>query len=255
MTKYIDENTHTKLLQNLENFGVSGRSGEVYLALLPQKEVGISILERETGLHRQIIYNALHDLEEKGLTKHVIFNGRKRFSAQSPSRLQSLVDEKQKLAESLIENLSSLAKPADGQRLEVFQGRSSFITHEMQMLLDAEEGETLSLIAGNWGRFYTLMEGKMDAYEKLRISRGIQILFIGLESQLHVLRAAKQKRPLFEYRIIPGLNNGLMDTSIWKKSISLNFFGDPVIVFQLQNEQVATSQKAFFDSLWNMGVE
>lgn len=255
MSNIIDEKEKTELLQNLKSFGVSGRSGEVYLTLLNQTEAGISLLERETSLHRQLIYNALHDLEEKGLAKHAIFNGRKRFSAQSPRRLQSLVDEKQKLAENLIEKLTALVKPVDGQEFEIFQGRSSYIAHEMQSLLDAEECETLSLIAGNWDKFYAVMEGKIDSYEKLRISRNINIRFIGLESQLPALRAAKKNRPLFEYRVILGLNNGLMDTNIWKKSLSLNFFGDPVVVFQLRNEQVAASQQAFFDSLWGMGRE
>jgi sugar-specific transcriptional regulator TrmB len=255
MTKDIDENEQSVLLESLESFGISGRSGEVYLALLTQKEVGISILERETGLHRQLIYNALYDLEQKGLAKHSIFNGRKRFSAQPPRRLQSLVDEKQRLAQNLIEKLSHLTAPTEGQEFEVFQGSMSFVAHEMQTLLDAEEGETLSLIAGNWERFYSVMGRKIDAYEKLRISRKIHIRLIGPESQLPTLRAAKQKRSFFEYRVIPGLNNGLMDTSIWKKSISLNFFGDPVVIFQLRNKQVAISQQTFFDSLWGMGAE
>lgn len=255
MTKIIDEKENKELLQNLESFGVLGHSGEVYLALLGEKDAGISILERKTGLHRQLIYNALYDLEEKGLAKHTIFNGRKRFSAQPARRLQTLVDEKQKLAENLIEKLSSWALPGQKQEFEVFQGESAFVTHEMQSLLGAEEGETLCVLASNWERFYKIMSFKIDAYEKLRSARNIKLRIIGLESQLSFMRVAKTKRPLFEYRVVPGLKNGLMDTSIWKKSISFNFFGEPPIIFDLKNEEIAQSQKTFFDSLWNMGKE
>lgn len=253
MSKNIDEKEKQDLLRNLESFGVSGRSGEVYLSLLSKKEAGISVLERETGLHRQIIYNALHDLEATGLAKHAVFNGRKRFSAQPPRRLQALVDEKQRLAQELIGNLSALALPGQKQEFEVFQGESAFVAHEMQSLIDAEECETLSILASNWARFYTLMEYKIDAYEKLRVAKKIRLRIIGLDQQKSLMKSAEAKRPLFEYRIVPGLKNGLMDTNIWKSSISFNFFGNPPIIFDLKNEEVAQSQQTFFDSLWVMG--
>ena len=255
MTNIVDEKEKTELLRNLESFGVSGHSGEVYLALLAEREAGISLLERKTNLHRQLIYNALHDLEENGLAKHTIFNGRKRFSAQPARRLQTLVDEKQKLAHNLIGKLSALAIPGQKQEFEVFQGESAFVAHEMQSLLDAEEGETLSVLASNWDRFYTIMHFKVEAYEKLRVARKIKLRVIGLESQIASMRAAKAKRPLFEFRVVPGLKNGLMDTSIWKRSLSFNFFGEPPIIFDLKNEEIARSQQTFFDSLWGMGTE
>jgi sugar-specific transcriptional regulator TrmB len=255
MTNNIDEKEKIELLRNLESFGVLGHSGEVYLALLSEKEVGITLLEQKTGLHRQLIYNALHNLEEKGLAKHIIFNGRKRFSAQPARRLQSLVDEKQKLAHDLIEKLSALARPGQKQEFEVFQGEAAFVAHEMQSLMDAEECEVLSVLASNWERFYAIMSFKIEAYEKLRVAKNIKLRIIGLDSQLAAMRSAKNKRPLFEYRVVPGLKNGLMDTSIWKKSLSFNFFGEPPIIFDLKNEEIARSQQTFFDSLWGMGKE
>lgn len=255
MTNIIDEVYKKSILKDLEGFGLKGHAATVYLALLGVKEVGISALENKTGLHRQLIYNALHVLEGFGLAKHSVVNGRRRFAAHPPRRLQSLVDEKQRLAQNLIERLSALAAPKVAQEFEVFQGESAYVAHEMQMLVDAEEGETLSLIAGNWKRFYSLMDFRMEKYEKLRASKRIGVRLIGPESQQSIFREAKAKRLLFDYRVLPGLDNGLMDTNIWEKSIALNFFGDPVVAFVLKNEEVARSQKVFFESLWKIGRE
>lgn len=253
MSKNYDEKENKVLLKSLESFGVSGHSGVVYLALLMQKDVGISILERETGLHRQLIYHALYDLEEKGLAKHSIFNGRKRFSAQPTRRLQTLVDEKQRLAQELIEKLAAFSAPAQKQEFEVFQGDAAFVAHEMQSLIDAVEGETLSVFASNWGHFYSIMSGKIEEYEKMRVAKNIKLRVIVLEDQAQLMKGARVKRRLFDYRIVPGLKNGLMDTSIWKRSMSFNFFGEPPIIFDLKNEEIARSQQTFFDSLWDMG--
>jgi len=94
---------------------------------------------------------------------------------------------------------------------------------------------------------------KIDEYEKLRVAKNIKLRIIGLEEQSALMRGARIKRRLFEYRVVPGLKNGLMDTSIWKSSLSFNFFGEPPIIFDLKNEEVARSQQTFFDSLWSMG--
>ncbi len=82
MTKYIDEKIESKVLEQLRRLDIPKQAARIYIALLSIGEGGISRLEQETGLHRQIIYNGLAVLEDLGLAKHVITKGRKRFSVQ-----------------------------------------------------------------------------------------------------------------------------------------------------------------------------
>src|SRR3989338_11353117 len=100
-SKIIDQTENKPLIQGLESFGLSEKEAAVYLALLPRRDVGSSKLVLATGLHKQFVYNALARLEELGLAKHVIQNGRKKFSANRPQRIVSILDEK-KLAASAI---------------------------------------------------------------------------------------------------------------------------------------------------------
>jgi len=255
MTKNIDKDLREKLLGELKSLNISKQAGTVYLALFALGESGISHIEMETGLHRQIIYNNLDVLEGLGLVKHAIFNGRKRFSTQPPRRVLALVDEKRRTAETLIEDLMNFGK-TPLQEFEIYQGDKAFVEHQLQTLYDAKEGETLDLIGTQWERFYnTLGKKGMDEYEKLRKGRHIAIRYIGSEDQRATLLRSVRERPLFSYKILPGLSGGLVNTSIWDKNVIFNFFGNPVIAFVLHDEPVAKSQRNFFETLWKMGKE
>jgi hypothetical protein len=255
MTKNSDNNFSHDLLRQLRDFDISKHAGEIYLALFKLGETGISKLERETQLHRQIIYNNLALLEKNGVVKHVIVNGRKRFSAYPPRRILGLVDEKRRQAEALVNQLT-LFTQTPTQDFEVYQGESSFITHQFETLYAAEEGETLHLIGSEWEHFYRVMGTKrMEEYEKLRKGRNIPIRYLGTESQRSSLLRATHERALFSYRVLPGFSSGLVNTSIWNKSVIFNFLGNPVIAFVLHNEAIAKSQLDFFESLWKLGVK
>lgn len=249
----IDTTELEKIKNSLKEFGLTEKDSQVYLKLLSLKDSGISVLERELGLHRQIIYNSLHSLENLGLVKHVIAKGWRRFSAQSPRRLQVLVDQKQQKANELIRQISDFATPSKEQEFEVFQGSTAFIEYQFESLRDAEDNETLSILGSQWDKYYKVMDNKIDAYEKLRISKNITLRFIGSELQKNTFQEALHKRPLFEFRTIRGLRNGLVDMNIWKNSICFNVFSNPMLSFYLKNEDIAKGQQEFFDSLWNLG--
>src|SRR3989344_1567552 len=127
MSKFIDD---FNLVKRLGTLGLNDKESKVYIALLSRQNVGTSKLINATGLHGQFVYMALQRLEELGLAKHVIERGRKKFSPNTPKRLLSLVDEKKLVAQSVAEELQSRFSGAHEQDFEIFQGESTFVSHE-----------------------------------------------------------------------------------------------------------------------------
>ena len=101
MSKIIDKEGNQGLVEKLQELGLSDKEAAVYLALLPRQDIGSSKLIQTTGLHGQFVYDALAKLESLGLARHVIQRGRKKFSANTPNRLLSLVEEKRLAAQSV----------------------------------------------------------------------------------------------------------------------------------------------------------
>lgn len=247
---------NSDLLKKLEVIGLTEKEASVYLALQGLDSVGSSRIIRATGLHGQFVYQALEKLVEKGLVQYVIRNGRKKWSAQPARRLLGLLDEKRRVAEGVIDEIAKIKTNGQPQSFELFQGDRAYFELCIQMLLEADECETHNLIGGGWKKFFeTIGKKGFEEFEKIRVGKKIQDRFVGPESERSLYQKSKQERADFDYRVLPNMNSGLFTTSIWKKSIVLTFFGNPVMAFVLRNEEVAASNLDFFETLWKLGKE
>lgn len=254
MSNNNDNKILADLRESLERLHLSPHAAEVYLALFETGETGIARLTLATGLHRQSIYNALKELEDVDLVMHILLRGNRRFTARPPKKLIALADQGRRDAERVADQIAK-HYPEMSQYFQIFEGREAFVEHQMATLREACEGERLDLIGSVWEQFFETMGRKaFEDFERIRKARGIAIRYLGLETQRSVLAEAERRRPLFEYRILPGYYTGLVNTSIWDRSIVYNFFGAPVVAFVLENEEVAQSQRIFFEALWKLGT-
>lgn len=254
MSKIIDQNT-IDLVKNLETLGLTEKEALVYLALLPRRDTGSSKLIYATGLHKQFIYNALGKLEELGLAKHVIQNGRKKFSATSPQRIVTIIEEKKLSAQNIAKELQKRYAGAHEQDAEVFQGDTAFTMRQMQILEHVPDGGFICVIASASEKFgYTFREqGLWEEWERMRAEKNIWIRYLGSESQLETLQQREKSEKLFDYRILPGQATGLMNTDIWHDVVSLNIFGDPTLCITITGKEVTDGYRQFFETLWNLG--
>lgn len=253
MSKNIDESTKD-VVKRLENLGLNEKEARVYLALLPYRDIGSSKLIRATGLHGQFVYNSLERLEQLGLAKHVIQNGRKKFSANTPNRLLSLIDEKRIAAHSVARELQKKYGGEREQDIEAFQGDDAFIAHQKKLLEQMPEGGQVDVIACETERYSTTIKeyGSWPERERLRIDKKIRIRYLGSEHQRVRLKEREKEEPLLSYRILPGLYTGLVNTDIWHDNITLNIFGDPIVSLTITGKDIANGYRSFFEALWNL---
>ncbi len=255
MSGNIDEISDKDLLKQLESIGLTEKESRVYLALLPRHDAGSSKLISATGLHGQFVYDALNRLEKLGLAKHVIQNGRKKFSANPPLRLLSIVEEKRLAAQNIARQLQERYSGKHEQDFEVFQGETAFMMHQYDMLERVPQDSEVVAICGPTENFLaTLGEGESDEFEAARVKKGLRVRYIGMESMRPRLAEARKWRKLWEYRIFPGTSTGLVDTDIWPDNLTFNIFGDPVLSFTITNKAVAEGYKEFFESLWKLSL-
>lgn len=250
----------SELAKGLVNLGLTEKEAIVYTSLLSLGEVGSSKIIKTANLHGQFVYQALASLEEKGLVRHVVQSGRKKFSANPPARIAALIHNKSLLAEALVPQLESLNGNYQ-QQFEVFQGPEAYVAHEFDQLEGAVPETTLGIIGGGEGPaqaptkgdvFYSVMGSRMNEYERLREKKKIQIKYIGGENQRMNLFWYKNNRPLFEYKLLPGTMKGLINIDLWHDTVNFNMFGSPIVAISIRNEELAKSHWDFFDTLWKI---
>ena len=185
MSKNTDEKDS---IRKLETLGLTEKESRVYLALLPYRDIGSSKLIRATGLHGQFVYDSLSKLEELGLVRHVIQNGRKKFSANTPNRLLSLIEEKRLSAQSIAKELQSRFAGAREQDFEVFQGDSAFAAHQLDLMKRSPEGSALSRSQLRLSR-----KGFGKKVNKSARRRKYESAILGRSRSVHVCREGRRK--------------------------------------------------------------
>ena len=252
MSKNIDETFPKELLKKLQDVGLNDKESRVYIALLSRPETGTSSLIRATGLHGQFVYTALDRLEDLGLATHLTRSGRKKFSAASPERILSLVEEKRYAAEEVVQELRARMTGLQGQAFEVFEGGGAFVAQELELLRDMQNGDTIYVLGAGSDRYMSLMGREMEAYEQLRIHKKVAIRLIASANQHNYLKVMIQSRPLFDYRVLKEVPEGV-DTRVFPGKLVLQYYGDPVLMSVYKNKEIATNYKGFFEALWSIG--
>ncbi|HEY4487332.1 MAG TPA: helix-turn-helix domain-containing protein [Candidatus Paceibacterota bacterium] len=254
MSEIIDGIESKNLVKRLGDLGLSEKEARVYIALLPYSDIGSSKLIRATRLHGQFVYDALEKLEQLGLARHVIQNGRKKFSANAPSRLLSLIEEKRLAAQSIAKELQARFIGAHEQDFEIYQGDEAFIAHQIELLKGAQEGSTYYVLANQTERYMATFEayGMDREYEKLRKERDISIKYLGAEAQRERLARLEKEWFKWSYRIFPGLGVGLISVEMLPETVSFIVYGETILDFTLRNKDVANGYREFFDAIWNL---
>ncbi len=248
----INTDENKELLRRLENIGLSQKEAVVYVALLPHPNTGTSNLIRTTGLHGQFVYDALARLEEIGLAKHVIQNGRKKFSAGSPERILSLIEEKKLSAQRVVEQLKAQFGETHEQSFEVYQGRNAFVAYQWTLLEGMEEGETVDALGSGGDQYVELLGEEVEAFEKRRAEKKIFMRYLstgGSEENFKKMLAVQTQ--YLEFRKLPQPAHGV-ETDIYHDKIVFHLYGDPVISFAFKNKTIAEGYQRFFNVLWDL---
>ena len=238
-------------MAKLQSLGLSEKEGLVYLALLPRQDVGSSVLIRATGLHGQFVYDALTRLEALGLARHVILNGRKKFSAGSPERILSLVEEKRLSALSVVRQLHRQFAGKHEQSFEIFQGQAAFVANEFAIMEALPEGSTIDVLGGSEDTYVGLFGPELDEFERLRINKRITVRYISTNGNRSYLQVMAQSRRFFEIRVLPESASGV-ETDIVLNKIVFHLYGDPVVSFVFSNQLIADGYRRFFEVLWGL---
>ena len=253
MKQNHDKKGSERLLKNLEKIGLTEKEARIYVYLVGRTlEVGSSKIVTATGLHGQYVYTALESLEGKGLVKHVIKNNRKKWSANPPARIESLIDEKRIVANEARDMLEKMFGHQYEQEFEVYQGEDQFVANELKMIEEAEKDSFIDIIGGGGDKFKETLGESHEFYDKKSIEKNIAVRYIGTGEQQNYLERVKGSRVNFDFRIMPKFNNSSVNTLIYPDQIQFQIYGDPVLVFEIKNEQIARDYRTFFDSLWNL---
>lgn len=237
-------------LESALKAGLSSKAASVYVTLLdagaPLSPKAIIV---RTSLHRQYVYDALYELQDRRLISAVGEKRATKYQAGSPDRLLQDI-EKQRL-ETLdgVRSLMVLYEKSPAGVVEVIRGSQKCIESEFEMLSNAKQGDFLDIVGGAGMSFVNLFEGRLEEWETLRQEKRVKLRYIGTAEDVEHNRTESPIQN--ESRSIPGIGN-IVNVSIRPDSVSFNIYEPEIVTVRVRNDAAVQSQRALFEVLWSI---
>lgn len=128
-----------EILNSLSELGLNDKEARVYIAMLQLGESPIIPIAHLAGIKRTTVYNYLEDFLRLGLISLSTKNNRKHYIANSPTRLQELLEDRSRKLTAVLPNLFSLYQQDETKpSVQMFEGLEGIKT-VLQLSLDNHE--------------------------------------------------------------------------------------------------------------------
>lgn len=238
--------------EDLMKLGFNRNEAIVYLALVRFGKADANQLIKETKFHKNIVYDNLEKLIDKGLATFIVEESRKVFSLAPPDALVQYFDEqdkklneKKQLAMRLSKEIEKTAKNAAAeQQATVYRGVpaiKSFYAETLQLgdyVAFGAPKQSVQIMGEHFWKNYVQkrIENKINA----------KIIFNpSLKNFGNDIKNKHTKIRYFKHDFEP-----MTETHIQKDKIAIIVWSETPVLFLLQDKLVADSYKAFFEKMW-----
>jgi len=251
--RLLDIQTMT-LEQELAQLGLKDNEIKVYIAALELGEPSVGDIEKQSGLHKQLIYNAASSLQEKELISIHEIRGRKRFSVSNPAALEEHARARLEKTQELVPLLFDRAnKKRAADKVRTYRDVKGVQQYYLESIRRQPEKSEVYILGVNSERYFEIFGKDSVAYERFenaRIDRNIKLnllLFGAKEEEIEL----NKERPNIDLRLLEVTVQGPMDIMIWHDHVGMLFYGDEPYVLDIIGQQTADGFRQYLNVLWN----
>jgi sugar-specific transcriptional regulator TrmB len=235
--------------ETLQALGMTKNEIEVYLALLKSGSLSVNKIGEKSALHRQVCYDALDRLLEKGFVSYIVQDNKKYFQALKPDKILDYLEEKRETVREILPELNKLTTlPREDTFIEVVKGKNVIRTI-LRDVISTLKGTKQSLMMLGVDETKFMEEDKIAIQQYLRdlkrfkikerlvIEEGAKLTFPGEQSEYKKIKKEYfNPNPLYIY-------NGKIAQIIW---------GNPLHAIIISNKEVFDANRKYFEMLWKL---
>ena len=241
--------------KTLEKIGLSQKQAHVYLALLDLGEAKMTDIAKKAGMKRPTVYLIIEELELLGLAGSVLKGKKKMYSAAHPRRLVELTKFRaNQVEETMPELLARYGKDSEKPKVQMFEGEEGVgkaYQEAFTFLSTKEEGLWMGNITYLKDRFPEVLRSYNKLIKDLRNPKIREIICGGPKAHEWVKEMQPRLSAHHKIKYTPENNFGFTDQLIIGNKIIFFSFGEKVFVLVVENKELAQTQRALFEILWN----
>lgn len=255
-TQYLNTCCHEydDIMENeLKKLGLTENETKVYLSLIELGSTNAGKIIKKTKLHRNIVYDNLEKLIEKGLVSFVIIKNIKHFEATSPKELKKYIEKqkqevlsKEKIVNKILPEIEKKRKLVERkQEATIFKGKKGLRTAIEETTKTKDE---ILVFGTGWGMKETLKSYYEQWHLKLRENK-IKARILLPENRKGRFLPPFKARYLAEKNIIPST------ICVFEDKVLNVIWGEEPIGILITSEKASDSYKKYFELLWRIAKE
>lgn len=237
-----------EIIPTLEEIGLEEREVKVYLALLELDESTVLPIATKAGVKRTYTYDILDALQKKGLVGYVEKNGRRRYVAEDPKKLEQLLKERLQHLHDILPEISSLYnRNAQKPKVRFYEGPEAVRPLYEEL---AHTKEYASLASPD--HFYDLL-GKdyIDYLTKNIVKNKCRARELFCLSYTEVHFETMYQNELQRVKWLPEGVDLDTDMLIFADKLILISYGDTVHAISIEGSSIIDTHQKMFNLLWS----
>jgi len=244
----------SNLSQIIQNLGFSENEVKIYLALIELGIANVADIADKSGVKRTSCYVILEALSQKGLVIKTQVKSKQQYSAESPERLMSLAEERQKVLGAALPELKSLFNLSETKpRIRFYEGRQGYISICEDSL---ERSENEILFIGNLDNLHEVVTTEWDnaVYIPTRVKTNKHIRIATLESESMKNLQKKDPEQLREIRFLTGQVRFDASMFIYGDTISIISSEKELMGLIIDSKPIAQMARTMFEISWQVAT-
>lgn len=247
--------------EDLRKLGLSWNEIKVYLSLVKIGETPVGGIINDLKIHRQIVYNALDELEKRNIVSKTLRNKVGHYKITDPEILVENIRQQELIASRVSRRIEEELKQTKKEhRINVIEGKENIRRYFINKFNKIPIGSTIYLMNTEAKKFHEVMgeDFLMKTYDKLRAQRKIYSKNLTSESYREEIETINKSlnSEFRENRFLPYELSNPVSTNIWEDSIHFQSFqGDQPFIIEIINKALRDSYIGHFNMLWNIAKE
>ena len=235
----------------LKKFGLAEKEAKAYLACLELGDCLASEISAKTSIPRTLVYDLLEKLIDLGLVSYSIKNNVKYFLASDPNQLIHILGEKKEAVEGVLSSLEKLQKEKGLKKpkVAVYEGIEGMKTVMNDIL---RSGTTELLSYGSSRSSIDLIPVFITQWHKRRVKQKIGLRIIYNDSARTREKVKNLPKEFTKFKFMPFDVESPHATLIYANKISLQSWLKEPYAVVIENEEMTSNQKRYFEQLWRI---
>jgi sugar-specific transcriptional regulator TrmB len=242
----------TMELTDFLKLGFNKNEAKVYMSLIKFGKASANLLIKDTKFHKNIVYDNIEKLIDKGLVTFILEGGRKIFFISSPNSILDYIEEKEneiaekrKLALSISHQIQLVKKKMpEKQEATIYRGLKAVRSFYSETLNKGDYSvfgapqKSIDRMGEAFWYNYSLKRQKLKLNVRMIFNLSIKNYGEKLKNRYTEIKYFNRD---FEPKTETHIQGNIVAIIVWTE--------EPII-FRMDNKEVADSYKEFFDEMW-----